>query len=689
MPLLAQTNVNALAVWRKNACFCLTLPTLKTKTDTHMNRLTATITLALALLRAAAAGAQPGGEKLLRDDATGEWLIGFFADYAVYDNRFWQYAARDGGSMTLCCGGDTIGVSLAGGSVEIGGRSHKCSELTGSTMPYYPEADPTPFTDRIPPRLDSVTVRFVMPKGSGTDGAELSYNKFFYDSESIYIAPDSTGRAEVTLPAPCTKELTVKLPGLPGLRGRGWTFIPLYPEPGDTVTAFIDHRRGRYFVMGSNARLSNELLCAPDPKKVYVSYGENQRLTPEGYIGKAGKMLSESLAQTDSIARRHPTLSAKWAALQRAKARNAFAYGLTQNAYNRPRTEILGLPTDTLMRGGYFNPTVPFMADDDMLCIFADYVGLTRLAGQGSTPHLLRKAARELEREGQLSLTDAERALIEEVAAIDSVTASMPADSAQRYYEEHMDVLKAASALYYKPAINKWFRTEDAKGQMRIISGMGLDRLTEDMSLAWLFVTDLENTGESFTPEQADMITRNVATPALRDYIMACSKKFADYANAAPAQAAQPADTARLATLTDGREILDCITAPYRGRIIYVDVWGTWCVPCKEEMKHVPEMKKALEGMDVVYLYLCSRSSDESWRANIARFGLGGKDCVHYNLPQAQQAAVEAVLGVGGYPTYKVIDRQGRIVPGTPPRPSDPYGLKEYIKKIGGKSGAE
>ena len=689
MPLLAQTNVNALAVWRKNACFCLTLPTLKTKTDTHMNRLTATITLALALLQTAAAGAQPGGEKLLRDDATGEWLIGFFADYAVYDNRFWQYAARDGGSMTLCCGGDTIGVSLAGGSVEIGGRSHKCSELTGSTMPYYPEADPTPFTDRIPPRLDSVTVRFVMPKGSGTDGAELSYNKFFYDSESIYIAPDSTGRAEVTLPAPCMKELTVQLPGLPGLRGRGWTFIPLYPEPGDTVTAFIDHRRGRYFVMGSNARLSNELLCAPDPKKVYVSYGENQRLTPEGYIGKAGKMLSESLAQADSIARRHPTLSAKWAAMQRAKARNAFAYGLTQNAHNRPRTEILGLPTDTLMRGGYFNPTVPFMADDDMLCIFADYVVLTRLAGQGSTPRLLRKAARELEREGLLSLTDAELALIEEAVAIDSVTASMPADSAQRYYEEHMDVIKAASALYYRPAINKWFRTEDAKGQMRIISGMGLDRLTEDMALAWLFVTDLENTGESFTPEQADMITRNVATPALRDYIFACSKKFADYANAAPAQAAQPADTARLATLTDGKEILDCITAPYRGRIIYVDVWGTWCVPCKEEMKHVPEMKKALEGMDVVYLYLCSRSSDESWRANIARLGLGGNDCRHYNLPQAQQAAVEAVLGVSGYPTYRVIDRQGRIVPGTPPRPSDPYGLKEYIKKIDGKSRAE
>ena len=211
---------------------------------------------------------------------------------------------------------------------------------------------------------------------------------------------------------------------------------------------------------------------------------------------------------------------------------------------------------------------------------------------------------------------------------------------------------------------------------------MNLDHLTTDMALTWLFATDLENMGEQLTPELTEMVKNNVTTPALRDFIFASNKKFADYAKAQTAPAAQYADTAKLATLTDGKEILNCITAPYRGRIIYIDVWGTWCVPCKEEMKHVPEMKKALEGMDVVFLYLCSRSSDGSWRANIARFGLSGKDCVHYNLPQAQQTAVENALGVSSYPTYRIIDRQGRIMPGNPPRPSNSARLKEMLKKI-------
>ena len=647
-----------------------------------MNRLFTTLFLAFALLQSATAGYVGEKEKLLRDDASGEWLIGFFPDFAVYDNKLWQCAAQGSGNMTLHRNGETLNVSLGEGHVTINGKTHKCSELTGRSVPYYPEADPTPFTDKIPKRLDSVMVRIIMPKGSKQGSAQLSYSKFFVMRNQINISPDSTGMAEITLPAPCIMELEVLLNNG---RKHGRTFIHLYPEPGDTVTAFLDPAHRRYFVMGSNARLSNELLRAPNPKKVYVSYGESQQLTPTEYISKAGTMLAESLAQTDSIAQSHPTLSTKWATLQRGKAKSSFAYGLTQNLYNQPKTEIFGLAKDTLMRGSYFNPTIPYMADDNMLCLFSDFIGLTGYAGQGSTSLLLRKVASEMERQGQHVLTNEEWKLVDKAVEIDSIAASMPALEAQRYYEDHKDIMKAIGALYYRPAINTKIHTEIARNNLRIIDGMGLGRLTKDMALTWFFASDLENMGEQLTPELTEMAKRNITTPALRDYIFASNKKFADYAKAVSTPNAHPADTAKLASLTDGKEILDCITAPYRGRMIYVDVWGTWCVPCKEEMKHVPEMKKALNGMDVVFLYLCSRSSDESWRANIARFGLNGKDCVHYNLPQAQQDAVEGVLGVSGYPTYRIIDRQGRIVPGTPPRPSDSAGLKEVLKKIANK----
>ncbi|MBP5716477.1 MAG: hypothetical protein J6W69_05115, partial [Bacteroidales bacterium] len=61
------------------------------------------------------------------------------------------------------------------------------------------------------------------------------------------------------------------------------------------------------------------------------------------------------------------------------------------------------------------------------------------------------------------------------------------------------------------------------------------------------------------------------------------------------------------------------------------------------------------------YLYLCNRSSDESWKNVIKEYDLLGDSCVHYNLPDEQQVAIERFIKLTGYPTYRLIDREGGI----------------------------
>ena len=41
--------------------------------------------------------------------------------------------------------------------------------------------------------------------------------------------------------------------------------------------------------------------------------------------------------------------------------------------------------------------------------------------------------------------------------------------------------------------------------------------------------------------------------------------------------------------------------APHKGKVIYIDVWGSWCGPCREEMKHASAIKESLKGKDVVF----------------------------------------------------------------------------------------
>ena len=76
-----------------------------------------------------------------------------------------------------------------------------------------------------------------------------------------------------------------------------------------------------------------------------------------------------------------------------------------------------------------------------------------------------------------------------------------------------------------------------------------------------------------------------------------------------------------------------------------------------EELRHcisIPLQSQQRRSME-------ERRSDEAWKNVIKEYNLTGKNCVHYNLPEEQQSAVENYLNIHSYPTYKLIDKQGNI----------------------------
>ena len=68
-----------------------------------------------------------------------------------------------------------------------------------------------------------------------------------------------------------------------------------------------------------------------------------------------------------------------------------------------------------------------------------------------------------------------------------------------------------------------------------------------------------------------------------------------------------------------------------------------------------------MKGRDVIFLYFANNTSDTSWKQIIKEYKCVGPQTVHYNLPHEQQKAVEAVLRQGGYPSYGLFDKEGRL----------------------------
>jgi peroxiredoxin len=95
----------------------------------------------------------------------------------------------------------------------------------------------------------------------------------------------------------------------------------------------------------------------------------------------------------------------------------------------------------------------------------------------------------------------------------------------------------------------------------------------------------------------------------------------------------------------------------YRGRVTLVNIWATWCVPCKIEM---PAMEKLYESLAPRGFAIAAVSIDEGPPEDVRRFGrdLG----VTFDLLQDRSTRVQEAYQTTGVPESFLLDRNGVIV---------------------------
>jgi thiol-disulfide isomerase/thioredoxin len=124
--------------------------------------------------------------------------------------------------------------------------------------------------------------------------------------------------------------------------------------------------------------------------------------------------------------------------------------------------------------------------------------------------------------------------------------------------------------------------------------------------------------------------------------------------------------------------ILFQIKEKHKGKVVYVDVWATWCGPCISEFSYLKELKsQALE--DVVFVYLCAQSSEEAFTTMVKKFELTGDN---YFLNAKQYQVFDKEVEIAGFPTYLVITKEGKLVREGINRPSSGQTLVNQLKSF-------
>ena len=117
-----------------------------------------------------------------------------------------------------------------------------------------------------------------------------------------------------------------------------------------------------------------------------------------------------------------------------------------------------------------------------------------------------------------------------------------------------------------------------------------------------------------------------------------------------------------------------------KGKYVYVDVWATWCGPCKKEIPFLKEMDEAYKGKNIAFVSLSIDKMEhkDKWLKMIEDEDLGG---IQILADQDWNSDFVTAYNIKGIPRFILIDKEGNIVNSNAPRPSDPN-LKEVLNAL-------
>ena len=103
----------------------------------------------------------------------------------------------------------------------------------------------------------------------------------------------------------------------------------------------------------------------------------------------------------------------------------------------------------------------------------------------------------------------------------------------------------------------------------------------------------------------------------------------------------------------------------FKGKLVYVDVWATWCGPCKAEIPSLQKLETDYHGKDITFMSVSVDTDKEAWEKMVAEKELGG-----VQLWADGWSKITKDYAIFGIPRFLLFDAKGNVISTNAPRPS-------------------
>lgn len=106
-----------------------------------------------------------------------------------------------------------------------------------------------------------------------------------------------------------------------------------------------------------------------------------------------------------------------------------------------------------------------------------------------------------------------------------------------------------------------------------------------------------------------------------------------------------------------------------RGKLVYIDFWATWCLPCIEEIPYLKKLQTKYANANIHFVSICIDDTKLKWNSFIEERKLSG---IQLFANESNTKLLKDNYSINGLPRFILLDEKGRILNNNAKSPSNP-----------------